>query len=353
MLSMMLSYAPLTVRSCLAHRVIPHRRGLVRLAASQEYSAALAFDLETTGLDVRECEIVQIAIVVANSRRNARFCRLVLPEGDIDPGAAAVHGYTREALLAANAAPFATVWAECEAWLRETLQSPTRPLVWAAHNGNRFDRPILTRCVGKHASEHSALLGLPRASFVDTLSLARTAMPGRRSNVEREGPYTLSSLYRAASGGGQLLGAHDALADAEALALVWKWLIEDVGADAATSDFQDHLQRIGYPSPKDARQAPAPSGLTPPAPRKRAPLAASATTEAGDGSLLRISGVGPKLKSRLVKHGIKTIGELEETWRARGSSQKMKGWLIKAMPGMSPVTIVNAVKGMKAEFEDC
>ena len=38
------------------------------------------------------------------------------------------------------------VWDECEHWLSETF-GDKRPLVWAAHNGNRFDLPILTRLV--------------------------------------------------------------------------------------------------------------------------------------------------------------------------------------------------------------
>ena len=98
------------------------RRAVVRLSSGQEYAAGLAFDLETTGLDVRQCEIVQLAIVIANSQRGAKFSRLVLPEHDIDPGASAVHGLTREALVAAGAQPFGVVWNECEAWLHATLQ---------------------------------------------------------------------------------------------------------------------------------------------------------------------------------------------------------------------------------------
>ena len=33
-----------------------------------------------------------------------------------------------------------------------------------------------------------------------------------------------------------------ALADATALSVVWRWLVEDVGADQTASDFQSHLQ---------------------------------------------------------------------------------------------------------------
>ena len=43
-----------------------------------------------TGLDTTSCEIVQIAVVVANSQKGAKFSRLVLPRLPIDPGASAV-----------------------------------------------------------------------------------------------------------------------------------------------------------------------------------------------------------------------------------------------------------------------
>ena len=156
-----LTMRPVLLRARYAHVI----RRDVRLSASssqQEYCAALAFDLETTGLDLRTSEVVQIAIVIANSKRGACFVRKVLPEGQIDPGASAVHGFTREALIADGAAPFATVWKECEDWLDETLQSSTRPLVWAAHNGKRFDFPILTRCVNHVSGSTSALLRPPQ-----------------------------------------------------------------------------------------------------------------------------------------------------------------------------------------------
>ena len=265
-----LTMRPVLLRARYAHVI----RRDVRLSASssqQEYCAALAFDLETTGLDLRTSEVVQIAIVIANSKRGACFVRKVLPEGQIDPGASAVHGFTRESLIADGAAPFATVWKECEDWLDETLQSSTRPLVWAAHNGKRFDFPILTRCVNHVSGSTSALLRPPRARFVDTLTLARESMP-RRTSDGHSGPYTLGSLYRAASRGASLVGAHDAMADAQALAHVWRWLVEDVGADSTTRDFQNHLQSIGYGLPR----------ASPPPPPRRA---ATASTAAPRGSV--------------------------------------------------------------------
>ena len=68
-------------------------------------------------------------------------------------------------------------------------------------------------------------------SFHDTLPLARRALPGRSG----KGSHTLGRLFEdvhgdADGGGGgattTLEGAHDALVDAEALARVWRWLVE-------------------------------------------------------------------------------------------------------------------------------
>jgi len=170
-------------RSNLQNLGLTHGSAIVELPV-----AGLAWDLETTGFDEpgKPCEIVQIAIVIANSNHRALcFCSLVLPEGPIDAGATAVHGLTREVLLERGARPLAAVWAECEAWLDETLGN-YRPLIWAAHNGDRFDRPILSRSVLKATgrSELPSVLSAPRASFVDTLVMARRAGAGRRDAVK-------------------------------------------------------------------------------------------------------------------------------------------------------------------------
>ena len=361
------------------------------MTPGDEHVAALAFDLETTGLDVRSNEIVQIAIVVANSRRGAKFSALVLPEGPIDPGASNVHGFTREVLIERGARPFAEVWAECEAWLAETLVSETRPLVWAAHNGNSFDRPILTRCVDEltmrnHASAPDAgapdagasppalspLLRSPRASWVDTLQLARAALPNRRRAADGLGPHTLGSLYRSASGGGSLAGAHDALVDAEALALVWRWLVEETGADresiewpeaSGTSPFQDHLQYHGYQlggsTPKPRKVAAARARKVDAAATRSKARASSGggggggagAGAGGDDEVTRVSGIGKVMAARLKGMGIASYSDLERVWQEEGrDGASMKKKLSRGAFRLSPIVINRAVKGMGAEW---
>ena len=53
------------------------------------------FDLESTGLNVDEDEIVQIA-AVANTRESEELSVFVLPSVAIDEGASNVHGITRQ-----------------------------------------------------------------------------------------------------------------------------------------------------------------------------------------------------------------------------------------------------------------
>ena len=139
------------------------RRPLCTCAPEELHVAGLSYDLETTGIGP-DAEIVQIAVHVANSARAEppSFQSLVMPSGPIQPGATAVHGFTRESLEAADAQQFGTVWGKLEEWLQATLGSE-RPLVWCAHNGDRFDHPILTRCA------RAACPGIRRPCCLTTL----------------------------------------------------------------------------------------------------------------------------------------------------------------------------------------
>lgn len=343
----------------------------------KEYVAGLAFDLETTGLDVRTNEIVQIAVVIANSERGKQYSSLVLPSGPIPQEASNVHGFTREVLLEHGARPFPEVWAECEEWLHETLASETRPVVWAAHNGNRFDVPILRRCVHEATGGESSLLSHPRATFVDTLVMARSAMPKRARELPPSArPYTLGSLYESASGSA-LDGAHDALVDTEALARVWRWLVEDKGAEGHStqwaagakgdlSPFQAHLQYHGYPQAAKAATPSQQARATQQAAGKSASRAIRASSvdlgsvggskrraapDGGVGSdITRVPGVGDYLAKRLSSKGIATYDELRDVWHERGSSKAMLGWLKKSLPGINSMVVARAVKGMGEEF---
>ena len=395
------SYSALLHRPARFRRRLPHSCSLCTASAaaaaasaannsSDKIVAGLAFDLETTGLDINSCEIVQLAVVVANSQKGAKFCSLVLPEGPIDESASNVHGFTREVLVARGARPFSVVWDECVAWL-DGLLGPTRPIVWAAHNGNRFDRPILCRLVQQQQHQQQQqqqrreeeaaeqreeerldpplpgalppILSAPRASWLDTLPLARSALPHRPYVQGRAGPYTLGALYSSATGGATLDGAHDALADAEALATVWKWLVADSGADGASlrwaahlredasADvrFQTHLQYHGLRMGSS-------SGGGGGGGKRRSTRGSGGRSGASEDaaalqSLQRVSGIGPYVARRLTQKGIESYDGLEGVWRERGrDGKKMLTWMKHSMPGANALVLAAAVKGMQDEW---
>jgi DNA polymerase III epsilon subunit family exonuclease len=122
----------------------------------------VAFDLETTGKDPRECEIVEIAAVrVRNGVIVDQFHRLVRPARTISAAATKVHGY-RDADVCEQPY-FAEIWPEFVAFVQSD--------VLVAHNGQQFDVPLLRRMA-------AGAPGLDRLVFFDTLPLARSLCAG-------------------------------------------------------------------------------------------------------------------------------------------------------------------------------
>ena len=319
-------------------------------AEKQVAVAGLAYDLETTGLDTSTSEIVQLAIVVVNSQKagGVHYESLVLPNGGIDPAAARVHGFTREVLLERGARPFREVWAEVEDWIDTTI-GPEHPLVWCAHNGDKFDKPILRRCIEQAEKEDASASSFasPRAVHLDSLSMARAALPKQKK-------HTLGALYELATNEA-LANAHDARVDCEALGLVWQWLVAQSDMLPAKG-FQAHLQRAVYdPSPFER----------PPARRARrswaggAPRRAEVAAAKGGGGggkaeddlsleLTSLKGVGPYLAKRLHGKGLTSVSDLERAWDERGRNSKaMVGWLRRSLPGTSSLVLGRLVKGLK------
>lgn len=176
-------------------------------------AVGLAWDLETTGY--QPCEIVQIAVTCADwdDEPHSSFVRYVMPSVAIDPRAEKVHGISIPLLVEQRAQSLAVVLTELASWLDSTF-GPERRLVWAAHNGKAFDQPVLRKAAA------AAGCAIPRgleasAHTVDTLLLARRTL----QSDSAVGSHKLSDLYRLAAGR-SLVSAHDALADAKAVATV-------------------------------------------------------------------------------------------------------------------------------------
>ena len=176
---------------------------------------ALALDIETCGYPP---SIWQLAVVVANSN----YTPTPSFEALVRPPASALRAKGKFALPKhvdlSTARPFADVWHELEAWLDQNVQADLRRVVWAAHNGRTFDFPIIE----KHLE---AIDFKWRSNWHqhDTLEQASSLLSRSRAYGGR---LKLGDLYKLATGGSELVNAHDALEDAAALLLVWRYLAE-------------------------------------------------------------------------------------------------------------------------------
>ncbi|KAH8054702.1 exonuclease [Aureococcus anophagefferens] len=262
------------------------RRAVLRRASTKP--VAIAYDLETTSAWPATAEVVQLAFTnVANS--DEHFQALVLPEGGVDGG---------------------------------TGSAPSRrpPVVLAAHNGDRFDHPILRRLVAKHAAEAD----LASALWFDTLPLAREAFPDRRG----PGSHTLGRLFSDATGG-PLGGAHDALADARAVAEVWPWLVERRG-----EAWDDHLAARGASAAAAKR-------------KRRAPAKAAAAGPPPE-DIESLPGVGPYLAKQLRAREIADRVALEQFYRVEcaSSSDEVYARLAAMLPRVNKFALRKVARGL-------
>ena len=162
-------------------------------AARSELADFVAFDLETTDLDVGGCEIVEIAAArVRDGEVVERFRELVGGDRAVSAKAQQIHGYGDADR--AGAPRFSEVWPRFRAFVGTD--------VLVAHNGQRFDVPVLRRLA-------APLGGADDLTFFDTYPLAR-ALLDQGARLE-----DLTHHF-----GVPLLRAHHALDDAEALAHV-------------------------------------------------------------------------------------------------------------------------------------
>lgn len=193
----------------------------LQLVATRHGDAAMgdftAIDIETTDKDVATAEIIDLAAVrVRNGVPVAEWSSLVRPAVPIHAAVTALTGITEADV--ATARPFTDVWPE----FREFCGSDTL----VAHNGYRFDFPILERMaqpLGGH-------------SFVtyDTLVLARDLHPGSRKLED------LAHRFGVPVG-----HAHRALDDSRALAGVFLRLDQDRLTRSRKTALASHLDQLG------------------------------------------------------------------------------------------------------------
>ncbi len=114
----------------------------------------VTFDFETTDADVATCGVVEIgAARVVNGEIVDRFHTLVNPFKPISAGATKLHGYTDADV--SRAPPFSEVFPQFMAFVGDDIL--------VAHNGQKFDIPVLRR-----------LGNVDHLVFYDTLPLVRS-----------------------------------------------------------------------------------------------------------------------------------------------------------------------------------
>ncbi|MFP4149074.1 MAG: exonuclease domain-containing protein [Nitriliruptoraceae bacterium] len=211
-------------------------------------------DLETTGVDPATARIVELALLVDDASGGQRelYAGLVDPgaEVEIPPGAAAVHGITRERLEAAQAPPAEEILPAVHVHLH-TILAEGWPLV--IYNAT-YDWPLLAAELRRLAPP----LELPELVLLDPLVLDRHVDRYRRGKRTLE---TACQVY-----GVTLTDAHSARADAIASVAVARALVTRYPELAATpfedlatlqveaharwrDSFNDYLQRVDATRP--------------------------------------------------------------------------------------------------------
>jgi DNA polymerase-3 subunit epsilon len=136
----------------------------------------VVLDTETTGLEVeQQHRVIEIGCVELVNRRltGRKFHSYLNPERDIDAGAQAVHGLSRERL--ASAPKFAEVQAELLEFVRDA------ELI--IHNAP-FDVAFLDAELRRLAATAAPLKITEVCRVLDTLALARQMHPGQRNSLD-------------------------------------------------------------------------------------------------------------------------------------------------------------------------
>ena len=178
----------------------------------------VAVDVETTDRDTATCEIIDLAAVrVRDGRVVAEYHQRIKPFGPVSEGARKVHGITDAELE--HQPRIHAVWPQ----FREFCGAD----ILVAHNGNRFDFPILRR-IGADLRDAGEFVTF------DTLPLARDLHPASRRQSD------LAHFF-----GIEVRRAHQADDDARVLAQVFLRLQKEKLARARKTSLVHLLDYLG------------------------------------------------------------------------------------------------------------
>lgn len=193
----------------------------------QEYSGynqitPILWDLETSGLDFLENEIVEIA--AKNIISGETFHSLVKPDGPIDPGASEIHGYYAKDLVDAP-----SIIVAFQKFLCFAMKYPNPVLI--AHYGKKFDVPMLNFEILRKTECFDVMLRDFR--FLDSIEVFKTLL---KLNVHpRKKPYCIQNLSNYF--GYDREQTHQAFDDVDMLETILEKLAEKTGAALPWDEF--------------------------------------------------------------------------------------------------------------------
>ena len=177
----------------------------------------LFWDVESTSDDPNKDHIISLGGVLATFNTGiiskvSEFHSYVSTSLRIDPVAQAVHNISSEML--SSAPSFADMIVQFEAWLKPFVQASKARVVFLAHNGRKFDDVMLYCNFLQSRLDYGAFLDrICCWGFADTLKILKTLFAGKTPRNR----FTLDICYSYFCKRQQLVNAHDALVDSNAL----------------------------------------------------------------------------------------------------------------------------------------
>ncbi|XP_034542610.1 DNA polymerase III PolC-type-like isoform X2 [Notolabrus celidotus] len=168
------------------------------------FKSIVFFDMETTGLDIAVCDIIQLSAICGDRVFNA----YILPRHELTESAKIATGFTVSGgTLYRRGKPLDTVSLyEAVTFFLGYLRAFSRPVLLAAHGARRFDAPMLVRVLLQFSLQQEFLHMV--LGFLDSFLLASNVYHGLAS-------YSLVTLANYFLG--QTYDAHNAVEDARML----------------------------------------------------------------------------------------------------------------------------------------
>jgi DNA helicase-2/ATP-dependent DNA helicase PcrA len=197
----------LSVASFLEADTYAHGDPFYTLIEQSQKQNIVVYDIETTGLDTTQDEVIQIAAIRTDSHGTIlkKFNQMVMPKRDISPGALQTHGFSKEYIKEHGGI--------CAKEALTLFADFCKGAVLVGHNSTMFDRAVVNRQFREEGLAPLSVLG-----EYDTLAISKLVCPDA-ANYKLE---TLCNLFGIVNA-----RAHDAFFDVTATAEVLACLIQN------------------------------------------------------------------------------------------------------------------------------